>query len=183
MMVSLPGYQVVEKLYESSRTLVYRGERHSDQAPVILKLLRCDPAPLSDQVRLRNHYTIATQLSLPGVVSPLSLEGDRVRPFLVMPDEGLVPLHDYYANPPESLRSRPLQTFLAIALQLTDILDGLYHQRIIHKDIKPSNILIHPTTGQVKLTDFGLASQLPRRSSLASLSHFSPPSRGVKAVV
>lgn len=145
--------------------------------------MKSDAPSLSDLIRLRNHYTIATHLDLPGIVRPIALERDRNRVALVMPDEGLVSLHHYYANSDRHLEATALQTFLAIAIQLAAILDGLYRQRVIHKDIKPSNILIHPITGQVKLTDFGLASQLPWRSSLASLSHFSPPSRGVKAVV
>lgn len=45
-----------------------------------------------------------------------------------------------------------------------NILDGLYRHRVIHKDIKPANILINPETKQVKLIDFSIASLLPRES-------------------
>ena len=57
-----------------------------------------------------------------------------------------------------------LADFLPIAIQLTDILHYLYQTRIIHKDIKPANILINPTTKQIKLTDFSIASLLPRET-------------------
>jgi predicted ATPase/signal transduction histidine kinase/GAF domain-containing protein len=53
---------------------------------------------------------------------------------------------------------------LAIAIQLANILDGLSRHRIIHKDIKPANILIHPESKQIKLIDFGIASLLPKET-------------------
>uniref|UniRef100_A0ACD5GSM4 Serine/threonine protein kinase n=1 Tax=Desertifilum tharense IPPAS B-1220 TaxID=1781255 RepID=A0ACD5GSM4_9CYAN len=53
---------------------------------------------------------------------------------------------------------------MAIALQLADILHGLYQHRVIHKDLKPTNILINPKTQQVKLIDFSIASLLPKET-------------------
>ncbi|HLO48477.1 MAG TPA: AAA family ATPase, partial [Kamptonema sp.] len=58
----------------------------------------------------------------------------------------------------------PLAEFLNIALQLTDILHYLYQNCVIHKDIKPANILINPDTKQVKLIDFSISSLLPRET-------------------
>ncbi|WP_418006845.1 AAA family ATPase [Nostoc piscinale] len=51
-----------------------------------------------------------------------------------------------------------------MAIQLTSILDALHQHRVIHKDIKPANILIHPQTKQVQLIDFGIASLLPKET-------------------
>ena len=52
--------------------------------------------------------------------------------------------------------------FLQIAIQVAEALEGLFDARIIHKDIKPANILIHPQSHRVKLIDFSIASALPR---------------------
>ena len=60
--------------------------------------------------------------------------------------------------------SLTLAEILEIAIQITDILHGLYRHRVIHKDIKPANVLIHPETKQVKLIDFSIASLLPRET-------------------
>ncbi|OYD86501.1 hypothetical protein CDG77_34835, partial [Nostoc sp. 'Peltigera membranacea cyanobiont' 213] len=49
-------------------------------------------------------------------------------------------------------------------MALCNTLDILYRERIIHKDIKPANILINPQTKQVKLIDFSIASLLPRET-------------------
>jgi serine/threonine protein kinase len=61
-------------------------------------------------------------------------------------------------------KSLSLAEFLNIAIQLTDILNYLYQNRVIHKDIKLANILINPDTKQVKLIDFSISSLLPRET-------------------
>ena len=53
---------------------------------------------------------------------------------------------------------------LAIALQLTDILHHLCQHRVVHKDLKPANILIHPDSKQVQLIDFSIASLLDKET-------------------
>jgi predicted ATPase/signal transduction histidine kinase len=57
-----------------------------------------------------------------------------------------------------------LSDFLLIAIALCDTLDKLYRACIIHKDIKPANIVINPETKQVKLTDFSIASLLSQET-------------------
>jgi serine/threonine protein kinase len=60
--------------------------------------------------------------------------------------------------------SDSLREFLNIAISIVQTLEGLYHNRIIHKDIKPDNILINPRTKQVKIIDFSIASLLPKEN-------------------
>ncbi len=80
-----------------------------------------------------------------------------------MEDFGGISLKQYMTNL-ETRYGLSLQEFLTIALQLADILHQLYQERVIHKDIKPPNILIHPETKQLKLIDFNIASLLPRET-------------------
>ncbi|MEG4210801.1 AAA family ATPase [Microcoleus sp. S13_B4] len=51
-----------------------------------------------------------------------------------------------------------------MAIQIANSLDGLYRHHVIHKDLKPANILINPASKQVKLIDFSIASLLPRQT-------------------
>ncbi|OUC15408.1 MAG: serine/threonine protein kinase, partial [Alkalinema sp. CACIAM 70d] len=51
-----------------------------------------------------------------------------------------------------------------IGLQISDILHELCQYQIVHKDIKPANLLIHPESKQVKLIDFSIASLLPKET-------------------
>ncbi|MEG4044935.1 MULTISPECIES: AAA family ATPase [unclassified Microcoleus] len=153
------GYHLVEQLYCGSRTLVYRAIRETDQLPVVIKLLNRDYPSFSELLQFRNQYTIAKNLRLPGVVEPYNLESYRHSYALVMEDFGGISLRDYAQK-----QALTLAEILEIAIQITDILDGLYRNRVIHKDIKPANVLIHPETKQVKLIDFSIASLLPRET-------------------
>ncbi|MEG4119800.1 AAA family ATPase [Microcoleus sp. N9_B4] len=164
----IAGYHLIEQLYSGSRTLVYRAIRETDQLPVVIKLLNRDHPSFSELLQFRNQYTIAKNLGLPGVVEPYSLESYRNSYALVMEDFGGISLRQYAQDRcRRRLGEAPTWTLaeiLEIAIQITDILNGLYRHRVIHKDIKPANVLIHPETKQVKLIDFSIASLLPRET-------------------
>ncbi|MGD1928073.1 MAG: AAA family ATPase [Leptolyngbyaceae cyanobacterium] len=176
----LPGYTVVEQLSQGARTEVYRALQR-DQQSVVIKVLHPEPADIQELVQFRNQYALARCLQHPHIVHPLALERHGASYVLVMPDEGLVALNTYRAQHPWGVAE-----VLDVALQLTDALHYLIQQRVIHKDIKPSNILIHPESGRVQLIDFSIASLLPReRQQLASptvlegtLAYLSPEQTG-----
>jgi serine/threonine protein kinase len=100
---------------------------------------------------------ITHHLNSPYIVQPLALERYGNGYALVMPDDGAIALSEYWQK-----SSRSLKDFLHIAIQLADALHYLGQQRIIHKDIKPGNILICPQTHQIKLIDFSISSLLPK---------------------
>jgi PAS domain S-box-containing protein len=157
--IALLGYSIVEKLYAGSRTLVYRATREVDHQPVVIKLLKNEHPSFSELVQFRNQYTIAINLDIPGIIKPYSLEPYGNSYALVMEDFGGCSLRHFADG-----QALPLEQFMAIALQLVDILCALHQQRIIHKDIKPANILIQPKTQQVKLIDFSISSLLCRET-------------------
>lgn len=150
------GYHSTELLYRGAKTIVYRALRHADNCPVILKLLHRDYPSFEDLLQFRNQYAITKSLHLPGVIASLDLLPYGNGYILVMEDFGGISLKDFTQGHPLTLEES-----LAIALQLADILESLHQHRIIHKDIKPANILINPSRQQVKLIDFSLASLLP----------------------
>ena len=156
---ALSGYQITEELYNGSRTLVYRAVRQADQQSVVIKLLKNKTPSFSELVQFRNQYAIAKNLQIPGIIKTDSLELYGNGYALVMEDFGGESLR-HFAND----RSLPLEQFLSIALQLVDILHSLHQQHVIHKDIKPANILIQPETQQVKLIDFSISSLLPKET-------------------
>ncbi|MEH2056593.1 MAG: AAA family ATPase [Nostoc sp.] len=161
--VSIPGYRISEELYNGSRTLVYRGYRESDSIPVVIKLLKNPYPSFSELLQFRNQYTIAKNLNSPLIIQTYSLEPYQNGYALVMEDFGGISLKDYFTS--DQMRYIASgEEFLRIAIALCNILDILYRERIIHKDIKPANILINPETKQVKLIDFSIASLLPRET-------------------
>jgi hypothetical protein len=73
-------------------------------------------------------------------------------------------LEDPGGAPVDRLLGRPLDVshFLRIAIPLAAALRQVYERGLIHKDIKPANILVDEASGSVWLTGFGIASRLPR---------------------
>ncbi|MEH2078248.1 MAG: AAA family ATPase [Nostoc sp.] len=180
--VNIPGYKVSEELYDGSRTIVYRGYRETDSLPVVIKLLKNPYPSFSELLSFRNQYTIAKNLNSPLIVQTYSLEPYQNGYALVMEDFGGISLKEWGMGG----RGQSLQEFLVIAIALCNTLDILYRERIIHKDIKPSNILINPETKQVKLIDFSIASLLPRETQTlvnpnvleGTLAYISPEQTG-----
>ncbi|MEG5057731.1 AAA family ATPase [Microcoleus sp. A2-C5] len=158
---TLIGYQTLDRIYSGTRTLVYRGTRQCDKQPVAIKVLRTEYPNFSELVQFRNQYTIAKNLNLPGIIETYSLEAYQNSCALVMEDFGGISLQAW-TEQGETLPN--LRDFLQMAIDITNTLNILCHHRIIHKDIKPANILINPQTKQVKLIDFSIASLLPRET-------------------
>ncbi|MEG4988740.1 AAA family ATPase [Microcoleus sp. BR0-C5] len=162
------GYQINEQIYAGNRTLVYRGIRSSNGQPVVIKLLRNEFPSFNELVYFRNQYVIAKNLNIPGTVKAYSLESYHNRYALVMEDFGGISLSSYLANLPsasnEPLEGLPVNEFFPMAIQIASALDGLHRHRVIHKDLKPANILINPTSKEVKLIDLSIASLLPRET-------------------
>ena len=157
----IPGYGITEQIYLGSKTLVCRGIREQDQKPVIIKLMQNEYPTFSEIIQFRNQYTITKNLDLTGIVKPYSLVNYRNGYALLMEDFGGISLKDYVTNV-ETEDATSLQQFLQIAIQIASTLAELHCHRVIHKDIKPANILINPSTREVKLIDFSIASLLPR---------------------
>ena len=86
----------------------------------------------------------------------LDLVRDAGRTMLVLEDAGGDPLDRLLGAPMEV--GRFLRLAIGIAMSL-----GKFHQRgLVHKDIKPANMLVNSATGEVRLTGFGIASRLVR---------------------
>jgi PAS domain S-box-containing protein len=158
-MLTISGYQVVEKLCESSRFVIYRARRDSDQEFVMLKRFRQEyPSPAAIS-RFQMEYDILHALDVTGVIKAYGLEFDQQSPVLVLEDFGGESLHAWLQH-----RIFNLEEFLTLAIQITSVLSGIHQHHIIHKDINPSNLVLNPITKQVKLIDFGIATILSQES-------------------
>lgn len=153
------GYTILSQISVSDFTIVYRAVADIDQRPVIIKVLRSEYPTPSELIQLRNQYAVTSTLSIAGIVHSLSLLPIQNSYALIMADCGSISLKDYKDKHPLALAE-----ILDIAIQLANTLHALAQQRVIHKDIKPANIVIHPETKQVKLIDFSIASLLPRET-------------------
>ncbi|PZD74448.1 Serine/threonine-protein kinase PrkC [Acaryochloris thomasi RCC1774] len=159
MALSIEGYQCLEKIYDSCKTLVYRGVCSVDHQSVIIKVPKKNRPTETEIIRFRNQYSLVHSLIHPGIVKLYRLDLQQNSCVLIMEDFGAMSLQDHLENRGSLL---PLPEFYAIALQIVEALIELHEHCIIHKDLKPQNVLINPQTGVVKLSDFCIASRLPK---------------------
>ena len=153
--VSLSGYTLTEEFCAKAKVSAYRGVRRSDGAPVIVKLLHEEYPTLESLARLKHEYETTKNLPVAGIAKPLALETFGNGLALILEDDGGQALDDF-------LRENPfdLVVFLETAIQLAEIVGNLHRHKVVHRDIKPHNIIIHPQTRRVRLTDFGIATLL-----------------------
>src|SRR3984885_1675140 len=153
----LSGYVLVP-LRESADFTLYRGRRHDDPSPVLAIALSEKPSPQSIR-RLVHEYSFAAELDPAWAAKPLGITRHEGRTILVLKDPGGQPL-DWIL---ERDQGQPLDLtrFLSTAISLARTLGQVHQRGLIHKDIKPANVLVDET-GNAWLTGFGIASQLPR---------------------
>ncbi len=153
----VPGFSPPEQVVRGNASLIFRAKRLADNLPVIIKTPLPGRERLSEGVRLYHEYELLRLLDHPGIIRALGLETTAGVPALILEDFGGmgldVYLHSHRLDVPTTLR---------IAVQVTVALARIHDQRIVHKDINPSNLIINPVTEQIKITDFGIASQIPR---------------------
>ena len=155
-MIELEGYAIIDALTVGEGIAVYRAVREGDKTPVTIKWAEKVAGESTREPRLRNELTISQSLESAGVIRALGLERNWKGTALILEDYGGVFLNEHLKN-----RTPDLESFLRWAIRLCEILGEIHQANIIHKDINPSNIVVNPLTGSVKLTEFGIATLLP----------------------
>jgi predicted ATPase/signal transduction histidine kinase/tRNA A-37 threonylcarbamoyl transferase component Bud32 len=180
-MITIANYQITEQIYESANSLIYRGRRHDDNQPVILKMLKENYPTPEELTRYRQEYEITKSLNLDGVIKTYDLKKSQNTLVIVLEDFGGESLKQLMTE-----RGLTVKEFLPLAIQIADSLGLIHAANIIHKDINPSNLVFNPNTNQLKMIDFGIATVLPRENPLlknpnqleGTLAYISPEQTG-----
>jgi serine/threonine protein kinase len=146
-------------LCEDGERVLCRGWRDDgagDRKAVLAVLCASERPPPGLVDRLAHEYGLRDELDGRSAVRPLALVRELGRTVLLLEDPGGEPLDQFLGQPMETGR------FLRLATGLTGALRQIHERGLIHKDIKPANVLVDFSTGQVWLTGFGNASRLPR---------------------
>lgn len=158
-MISLPDIAIRTLLYESANSLVYQGIFNTNRQPVILKLLKENyPAP-AELYRYQQEYEITRCLNLKETTKAYELRRYQNTLVMLLEDFGGESLKILLEGRPFSLLE-----FIQIAIQITNSLGKIHQKNVIHKDINPSNIILNPQTGQLKIIDFGLSTLLSQEN-------------------
>src|SRR5262247_2720410 len=146
-------------LWEDGERVFSRGWRLDDNGnrlAVLLVTPAGDHPSRASLGRLTHEYELKDELDRAWAARPLALMRDAGRTVLVLDDLGGEPLDRLLGGPMEVGR------FLRLAVAVTSALGKLHQRGLIHKDIKPANIMVDCADGHVRLTGFGIASRLSR---------------------
>lgn len=146
-------------LWEDGERVVRRGWRldcDGKQHAVLTVVLASDHPSRSSLDRLTHEFELRDELDGAWAVRPLDLLRDADQTMLVLEDGGGEPIDRLTGTPMEVGR------FLHLAIAVAFALGRLHRRGLVHKDIKPANILFDEATGEVRLTGFGIASRFAR---------------------
>src|SRR5712664_3996082 len=161
---------MLETLRKDGNFILYRG-RHRCQTdaspPSILVVTPGSERPTLESLRRMEHeYSFAAELDPSWASRPLALSQHNGQMALVLENPGGEPLDRLIQGPMETAQ------FLRFAVGLAMALSRLHQRGVIHKDVKPSNVLANSATGEVWLMGFGIASRLPRERQSPELPEF-----------
>ena len=131
-------------------------QRGSANGVASVLLLTAENASRANLKRIEHEYGLRSSLDAAWAVQPIELSSYRNRLALLLEDPGGVVL--------DRVLGRPLgiASFLRVAIALAGALHQAHARGLIHKDLKPSNVLVDAATGHAWLTGFGISSRLPR---------------------
>ncbi|BAZ21459.1 serine/threonine protein kinase and signal transduction histidine kinase with GAF and PAS/PAC sensor [Kalymmatonema gypsitolerans NIES-4073] len=161
-MITIRGYQLLAQIYESANSLVYRAMREEGNQPVILKVLKEDYPTPSELIRYKQEYEITRNLNVDGAIKAYALEPVERTLVIILEDFGATSLNLLMNAPVGAKHTFPLPEFLKLAIKTAEILGSIHSYHVIHKDINPSNIVLNPETGQLKIIDFGISTLITR---------------------
>jgi PAS domain S-box-containing protein len=134
----------------------WRLGNDGNRSAVLVVLPAAERPSRSSLDRFAHEYGLKDELEAAWAVQPLEVVDDGGRTMLVLEDPGGEPLERLLDEPME------MGSFLHLAIGIANAVGKVHGCDLVHKDIKPANILVNGATGTVKLTGFGIASRLAR---------------------
>ena len=151
------GYRNLKRIEDTAKSIIYQGVRDRDNRSVIIKLIKQKYSTFKALNCCQKEYEIINSLKHPGIIKVYELIRHQNSLGIVMEDVSAKSLRKL------SVEAKfTLEEILELSLKIIDALNVVHQANIIHKDINPSNILFNRRTRILKLSDFGIATQLPK---------------------
>src|SRR5215468_9463942 len=150
-------------LWEDGERVFRRGWQQDDNGKrraVLIVLAAADQPSRTSFDRFAHEYELRNELDDQWALRPLDLVRNPNGSVLVLEDARCEPLTRLLGA------SMEVGRFLRLATAITVAVGKLHGRRLVHKDIKPDNILVSEATGEVRLTGFGIASRLVRERQM-----------------
>src|SRR5260370_1443520 len=162
-METIPGKHLTGEAHEGRKSVILWARRELDGLPVILKVLGEEHFRSADVACLRREHEILSELSVPGVIKTYGLARHEGREILVLEDFGGRSLSRVLSSLPPSAQKRlDVGAFLDIAIPVVETVGEIHRHDLVHNDIKPHNVGLHPATGVVQ-SACGLKADLEKR--------------------
>ena len=154
-MTELSRYRL-EVLRNDGAFVLYRGRSEYDESQILVLSPAVEYPPPDTLKRLEHEYSLRAQLDSTWAARPIAITHHWDRTVLVLEDPGGVPLDQRGDRPLD------LAVCLRLGIGLATAIERLHQCGIIHKDIKPANVLADSISGRCWVKGFGIASRLPR---------------------
>jgi tetratricopeptide (TPR) repeat protein/predicted Ser/Thr protein kinase len=161
--IELPGYEIVGEIARGGQGVVLMARQRATRRTVAIKVLH-DSGFASPQARRRfeRETEIVATLDHPGIVKVFDAGvTSGGQPYIVMEQVDGVPLDRFAAS-----RDRQPREVARLVADVCDALDAAHRRGVIHRDVKPGNVLVD-ASGRPRLLDFGLARTGDARPSLS----------------
>jgi serine/threonine protein kinase len=169
-------YRVVHELSRGAMGVVYRAEDLGLGRPVAIKVLRSDLASDRDLVsRFRAEAGLLASLHHPNLVQVYALGEHAGEVYFVMELVEGQPLSEVVRATIERNEWFPTAAAAQIALEIGDALDAMHDVGVIHRDVKPANILLDRERDRAVLVDVGVAVKAGARRDAAGTPGFAAP--------
>lgn len=169
-------YRVVHELSRGAMGVVYRGEDLGLGRPVAIKVLRSDLASDRGLVdRFRAEAGILASLHHKNLVQVFALGEHAGDVYFVMELVEGQPLSEVLRATLERREWFPVEAIAQIALEIGDALDAMHHLGLIHRDVKPANILLDRERDRAVLVDVGVAAKTGDQRDAAGTPGFAAP--------
>ena len=169
-------YRVVHELSRGAMGVVYRGEDLGLNRAVAIKVLRSDLASDRDLVsRFRAEAGMLASLHHPNLVQVYALGEHAGDVFFVMELVEGQPLSEVLRSTLERKEWFPTNAVAAIATEIGDALDSMHALGLIHRDVKPANILLDRERDRAVLVDVGVAVKAGDQRDAAGTPGFAAP--------